>query len=66
MRFKVKPEANIGDKKTVIRFAWFPVRIEDNIVWLEKYKATYIYTYDRVYSSYWWEKWDKKLLNQQD
>jgi hypothetical protein len=64
MRFKVKPKPNIGDRKTVIKFAWFPTRVEDNIIWLEKYKAMYYYKYDSFWNYFYWKKWDKKLLNE--
>ena len=37
----------LWDKKTVIRFAWFPKRVEDNILWLEKYECTYRYEKDK-------------------
>jgi hypothetical protein len=66
MRFKVKPQPRFWDKKTVIRFAYFPIRVEDNIIWLEKYECTYRYTStDNEYklNYFYWEVTEKKLLN---
>ena len=37
MKFKVKSKPYFWDKKTVIHFAWFPTRIDDTIIWLERY-----------------------------
>lgn len=40
MRFKLKnKEYKIGDLKTFVKFAWFPIKIEDHIVWLESYTS---------------------------
>jgi hypothetical protein len=71
MRFKVKPQPCYWDRKTVIRFAYFPTRIENTIIWLEKYECTYRYTNDPFSKwPFWgynyWEVVDKKLLNKQD
>jgi hypothetical protein len=55
MRFKVKPKPMLNDIKTVIRFAWFPIRIENTVIWLEKYQCIYIYTYDRFWSYFYWK-----------
>lgn len=40
MKFKIK-ELALGETKTLIKFAWFPTKIENCIIWLEKYKAIY-------------------------
>ena len=66
MRFKVKPEPYFYDKKTVTRFAWFPTRVEDNIIWLEKYECTYRYEKDWFFGCYYWEIFDKNLLNKKE
>jgi|LakMenE01Jun11ns_1017448.scaffolds.fasta_scaffold9958515_12 hypothetical protein len=66
MRLKVKPEPNFFDKKTIIEFAWIPIRVENNIIWLEKYERTYRYTKDSVWEYYYWEEIDKKLINKKD
>lgn len=66
MRFKVKPDPEIGDKKSKIKFAFIAKRIQDNIVWLEKYECVYIYTWDRFWQSYYWEFYERKLINKQD
>lgn len=59
MKIKLEPTPKENQRKTVIKFAYFPQRIENTIVWLEKYECTYIY----------WGGWfiaDKKLINKQD
>jgi hypothetical protein len=66
MRFKVKPQPCYWDRKTVIRFAYFPTRIENTIIWLEKYECTYRYTKDPFWGYNYWEVIDKKLLNKLD
>lgn len=66
MRLKVKPEPNFFDKKTVTKFAYLPTRIDDTIVWLEKYECTYRYTKDSFWEYYYWEEIDKKLMNKKD
>tara|TARA_R110000868_G_scaffold400382_2_gene674725 strand:+ start:156 stop:356 length:201 start_codon:yes stop_codon:yes gene_type:complete len=66
MKFKVKPEPQIGDKKSKIRFAFIAKRIQDHIVWLEKYECVYRYSYDRFWKSYYWEVCETKLLNKKD
>lgn len=37
MRWNVKPKPVIGDKRTITKFAWFPVRIGSVMVWMETY-----------------------------
>ncbi len=66
MKFKVKPKPYFWDKKTVIHFAWFPTRINDTIIWWERYECTYRYTKDSFWGYNYWEVWDKKILNKQD
>lgn len=66
MKFKVKPKPTFWDIKTVIHFAYFPTRIHNTIVWLEKYECTYRYTKDSFWLYYSWEAVDKILLNKQD
>ena len=43
IKVKQKVEPQIGDTKEKVRFAFFPRKIEDTWVWLEKYIATYKY-----------------------
>lgn len=62
MKFKVKAKPNYCDKKTVVRFAWFPNRIDNTIVWLEKYECTYI-CLDSICGDLYWSIFDKKLIN---
>jgi len=66
MKIKVKPKPYFWDKKTVIKFAWFPTRIENTIIWLEMYACTYRYTKDSFWGYYYWEVFENKLLNKQD
>lgn len=52
MRFDVKPKPNLGDKKRVKKFAFFPVKINDRKkVWLESYYQHYIYSSVMNYGS---------------
>lgn len=44
MRFLVKKQSpKINDIKEVRKFAFWPVRIDDEIIWLEFYYVTYEY-----------------------
>ena len=60
MKFKVKPKPYFWDKKKVIKYAYFPTRINNTIIWLEKYECTYRYTRDSFLGYYYWEVIDKK------
>ena len=57
MKFKIKTFdiPKIGDRKTIIKFAWFPKKIDNIILWLEKYECTYEFKWDSFYNSYYWE-----------
>ena len=37
MRWKIKAPPKEGDWRCKNKFAWFPTRVEDHIVWLEFY-----------------------------
>lgn len=58
MKWNVKPKKPIpieGDTKEKIRFAFFPTKVEDKWLWLEKYVSIYqykkyFYRYDVVVS----------------
>jgi hypothetical protein len=63
MKFKVKPSPQIWDLKTLIRFAYFPTRIYDTIVWLENYECTYRYTKEKFWGYNYWEKLNKNIIN---
>jgi len=39
MRFQIKPFSKVGDYRLVKRFAWFPVKYQNMLVWLESYWA---------------------------
>lgn len=43
MKWKIRPIPKIGDIMTKTEFAWFPTRIGNTRVWLEKYTAIYEY-----------------------
>lgn len=32
-----------GDTKTKNKFAWWPIEVENKLLWLEKYKVHYVY-----------------------
>jgi hypothetical protein len=66
MRFKVKPKPCYWDRKTVIKYAYFPTRVENTIIWLEKYECTYRYNRDSFWEYNYWDVIDKKLLNKQE
>jgi hypothetical protein len=66
MRFKLKKkEYKIGDLKSFAKFAWYPIKVEDHIVWLETYtsmceRKTYItnLTLDHIEK---WVEYDRRL-----
>jgi hypothetical protein len=66
MRFKLKKkEYKIGDLKSFAKFAWFPIKVEDHIVWLESYtsmceRKTYVksFTFEEVEK---WVEYDRRL-----
>ena len=62
MRIKVKRKPEPWDKKTVIKFAWYPVRVNDLIVWWEMYESTYIHKKDWL-TGYYWELIERKVIN---
>jgi hypothetical protein len=46
MKWKVKPEPDFGDMKTVTKYAWIPTKLDtpmNTYVWLEFYEATYYF-----------------------
>lgn len=46
MRWKLEDKPKLGSKKYKFKFAWYPVRINNNMVWLEWYKE--IWEYQKV------------------
>ena len=60
MRLKIKPKPCFYDKKTVTKFAWFPIVVEDNIIFLEKYEHVYRYEKDCFWDYYYRETFDTK------
>jgi len=63
MRLKVKPKPHLFEKRTMVKFAWFPIRVEDTIIWLEKYECTCRYMKDSFLDYCYWEVLYMKLLN---
>lgn len=52
---------NYGDKRTVKRFALFPVRIDDDtLIWLEYYYSTEVYC--QAFRTDFWEVIDVKRI----
>lgn len=52
-----KQKHEVGTRKEVTRFAFFPMIIESRFVWLKRYKAI------RVYKQYrYWEEWDNEYV----
>ena len=66
MKFKVKTKPKYWDIKKVIRFAYFPIRIDDTVIWLEKYECTYRHEYDRFWNSWYWNLIDEQLINEEE
>jgi hypothetical protein len=58
MRFKSKRVPNYNEERTVIKFAFFPVKIDDWYIWLEEYESVQRFNA--------WEEWEekyKRLIN---
>lgn len=66
MRLKTNPKPNHWDIKKVVRFAYFPIKIDDTIIWLEKYECTYRLEYDRFWGNYYWNLIDEQLINKEE
>ena len=66
MRFKLKKKQyKIGELKSFAKFAWFPAKVEDHIVWLECYtsmceRKTYLknFSFKEVGK---WVEYDRRL-----
>lgn len=55
MRWKIKsaiPKPVVGDVREQVKFAWFPTRIDDHMVWLERYIS--VQTYSPVWHAAEW------------
>lgn len=50
MRWKaaIKPSYKVGSIHSVIRFAWIPKRISDQIIWLSRYETVYAFTMQQI------------------
>lgn len=66
MRFKLKKrEHKIGDLKQFTKFAWYPKRVEDCIIWLETYKSFCELSITRTIDfreKMTWVEYDRRLL----
>lgn len=51
----------VGEKKTVRRFAWLPVRVNENTVWWETYEVTYILRLG-LFNDYYWSETSRSIL----
>ena len=53
-----------GDKRTIIKFAWLPVQINDSVkVWLEAYRENQIYCpYPYQHIAWHWQT--RELINE--
>jgi hypothetical protein len=38
------PPPTLGDTKEIIKFAWWPTKVEDKLIWLERYIENWVYT----------------------
>jgi len=52
MRWKPKPPKRwyIGDKKIVTRFALFPIEIDGEWIWFEKYRVEKVWSHNASYT----------------
>lgn len=69
MRWKTKVRVRVGDERTVIKFAWLPMKTSTGLtVWLERYisceKYVQYWVGDRVYGDWerGWEVIDSRLI----
>jgi hypothetical protein len=37
------PKPKEGDRKTTIHFAWWPKRVKEGVIWLERYERNWHY-----------------------
>jgi hypothetical protein len=72
MRWKIKlpPKApEIGDTRTVRKYAWFPTVVGDCAVWLERYRVTEEYQknvkieYDGIFPHLEWVEIKRETLD---
>ena len=54
MKWKAKPTPKNGDTKIVKKFALFPIRIKDEVRWLEICKIEMVYWYYYKENFYAW------------
>ena len=65
MIIKNKPLPEIGDKKSKVKFAWFPVRITSTErVWLETYIQNYRYQRSPLNLKCFWYETNKSFKNE--
>jgi hypothetical protein len=61
MRFKKAQPPLHGDKRTLKRFAWLPIRFSRFILWLEFYQQKQVFVDERdgMFSTYKWVNTEK-------
>jgi len=53
MKFKLKQQPVVGDTRTISKFAFLPIRIENEIRWLERVKIKQQYVLGSIkFSAY--------------
>lgn len=68
MRYYLKKKQyKVGDLKQFIKFAWFPKKVEDHIIWLECYKSMceMVEHVDQNYLNrkVFWREYDRRLMD---
>lgn len=66
MRFYDKEKPKKGDTRTRTKFAWFPIRIKNVRVWLEKYQINEIYEAKYLFHMTYEEGWVELSRNTYD
>ena len=66
MRIRIKPKENPseGAKRRISKFAWWPIRVEDSIIWLEWYHSWEIFGHFAKFgkkTQYGWKEIDRGL-----
>ncbi len=54
MKINVKPKPQVGDLRMIKRFLWFPLRVENQIRWLETAEIGQRYTFYRKWVNEAW------------
>ena len=57
---KQKPQPKDGDTKKVKRYAWYPVRIDDNVIWMEYYNELFVFSSPEIKMPFCFDRWYSK------